>query len=181
MNKKFTFFLFICVICCSFKQPNYCKISDIIYFDYNKELCKDKHLFLVGKGGDMMHDVEKVHATYYSFEKMAVEDARRLYVEIAEGYISRYNENEQIRPYLHNYPFTINNFHIMIGFQDLDHRNTRFRGEGFVAMVANSKEDRIFYCTYDHEKEKFINLHDEPYATARAIVLSEKSRSQFHE
>jgi hypothetical protein len=174
MSKKFTFFLFIFVLCCSFKQPNYCKISDVIYLNYNKELCVKKNLILVGKGGGMMDDVEKVSASYISFEKMNVEEVRRLYVEVSEGYISRYNKSEQIRPYLHNYPFKISNFDIMISFRDPTREGDRHRGEGFVTLVFNGKNDQIVYYAYNHENEDFIELHKEPYEVARAIVTREK-------
>jgi hypothetical protein len=175
VNKKIVFFLIIFVICCSFKESKHCQLSDKIFFSYNKELLKNKHLFLIGSGGGMMDDIKKVNAYYVSFEKMNIEEARRLYVEVAEGYMSRYNENEQIRPYLHNYPLTIGNFKISIGFED---ETRKYRDQGLVAVVFNGKNNRIVYCTYDHEKEKFVDLLKEPYETAQAIVLSEKRRSQ---
>jgi hypothetical protein len=179
-NKNFIFIFCVFVICCSFKEIDYCNLSDKIFIPYNTELCKKRNLFLVGSGGAMMDDIQKVNASYFSFEKMTVEDARKLYVDIAEGYISRYNKNEQIRPYLHNYPFTIDNFHILIGFLDPSRTQSRHRGDGFVAMVVNSKKNRIFYCAYDHEKKKFVDLYEEPYETARAIVLSEKKQTRIN-
>ena len=152
-------------------QPKYCKISDRIFFAYNKELCKQKHLQLTGKGGAMMDDIQKVNANYVSFDRLTVEEARRLYVDVAEGYLCRYNQNEEIRPFLHNYPFTIGNFKIMIGFED---EQRRHMNQGFVALIYNGKEDRILYRAFDRELQKFVPLYEEPYETARDIVLKER-------
>src|ERR1700722_6640758 len=130
MNTKFVCLLFVFVICGAFSEPKYCKLSDRIFIPYNKELRKQKHLYLMGSGGAMMDDIQKVNAHYVSFERLNIEEARKLYIEVTEGYLCRYNQNEQIRPYLHNYPFTIDNLEVMIGFENEQHRHM---GQGFVA------------------------------------------------
>lgn len=161
----------ISILLCGFREPKYCKLSDRIFFPYNRILKKEKKIHLVGCGGAMAGDIKKVNSSYVSSEIMTLVDARRLFVEITEGYICRYNQNEEIRPYLHDYPVTDGNFKIMIGFED-EHR--RHRDNGYIALVFNIPErHRIYYCTYDQESGKFIDLHDESYETARAIVMQE--------
>lgn len=119
----------------------------------------------------MMGDIQEVDATYVSKDKISVEEARKLFVEITEGYICLYNQNEEIRTYLHNYPVTDGNFDIMIGFED-EYR--RHRNNGYVALVFNIPQRHwIYYCTYDPVKRKLIDLHDESYETARTIVMQE--------
>jgi hypothetical protein len=168
---KIILFPFLFSLFCGFKQPLYCKLSDKIYFSYNKEICNKNGLHLVGKGGAMMDDVQQVNAHYVSYDRLTVEEARRLYVDVAEGYLSRYNQNEEIRPYLHNYPFTINNFKIMIGFENENHQHM---DKGFVAVVSNiESKGIIYYSSYNHETKAFIDLHEEPYETAREIVMRE--------
>ncbi len=175
VTKNILVFSFLLSLLCGFKQPMHCKLSDKIYFAYNKEMCKRNRLSLVGKGGAMMGDIQQVDAFYDSYERLNVEEARRLFVDVAEGYISRYNQNEEVRPYLRNYPVTIDNFRIRIGFEN---ENRQHMDGGYVALVSyiNAKR-RIFYSGYDHETKKFTDLHEESYETALEIVQQEKSAS----
>ncbi len=117
-----------------------------------------------------MDDIQKINAHYVSFDSLGVEQARRLYVEVIEGYLCRYNGNEEIRPYLHDYPFTIANLKVTIGFQNEQRGRV---SQEFVALIFNSSKNWIIYSAYDHEQEKFIDLYEEPYETARDIVLKE--------
>ena len=119
-----------------------------------------------------MGDIQKINASYVSCDRMNVEEARRLYVDVVEGYLRRYNQNEEIRPYLHDYPFTIDNLDVKIGFEN---EQRHHMDRGFVALMYVSNKHRLLYRAYDHEKKKFINLYEEPYETARDIVLKECS------
>lgn len=171
LNKKkikFFFSFFVLMICCASSKPKYCQLSDRIFITYNKELKKQRGLYLEGKGGAMMHDVEKVIASYISLDRMSIKEARKLYIDVIEGYICRYNQNKQIRPYLRDYPFTVDNVEVMIGFENEEYKHM---DQGFVALMFIGKNQNLVYCTYDHEKQKFIDLHEEPYETACAIVL----------
>ncbi len=122
----------------------------------------------------MMDDVKKVNATYLSFAKLSVNEARNLYVEVVEGYLERFNRDEQIRPYLHNYPFTIENMKLMITFKDEYHR--RRDGED-VTLMFMARGNLVYYCSYDYEKEDFVDLHEEPYEEAVRIVRGGDSGS----
>lgn len=178
MNKKTITYaillLLVFMISTNFSEPKYCKLSDRIFIPYNKELQKQKNLYLTGSGGAMMGDIQKINAHYTSFDLLNVEEARRLFVEVAEGYLHRYNQNEPIRPYLHNYPFAIGNFEITISFKDEQYGRVN---QNYVALIFNTKDCKIYYGAYDHEKKKFIDLYEEPYETARDIVLKGKQGS----
>lgn len=157
----------------AFGEAIHCKLSDKIFMPYNRELQKQKRLFVIGSGGAMMGDIQKVNASYLSFERMNLEEARKLYIEVVEGYINQYNKDEPIRPYLHDYPVTIENFQVRIGYEN-DQR--KHMGEGYIAYVFKNKNN-VIYCTYDHEKKDFIDHHEEPYETARDIVLKNSCRN----
>lgn len=118
----------------------------------------------------MMNGIQKVNIHYVSLASLGVEEARRLYVGIIEGLLCRYNQNEEIRPFLKDYPLTIANLKVMIGFQNVQHNRVN---QEFVALIFNSSKNWIIYSAYDHEKKKFIDLHEEPYETARDIVMKE--------
>lgn len=167
MIKKI-FFVLCSLLLCGFKEPHYCKLSDRIFNLYNKELRQQKGLYLNGSGGAFMDDIKKINSSYKSYEPMTIELARQLYVEVIEGYLNRYNEDEKIRPYLHNYPFTIDNLNVMISFWD---KAKKRRDKGLVALIYIGKNQEIVYSTYDYEKKDFVKLHRETYSTAREIVL----------
>lgn len=162
------FFLFF--VACSFKQPKYCKLSDDIYFSYNKEICRKNKIYLVGKGGAMMNDIQTVNAHYVSLELLTIEQARRLYVDVIEGYLCRYNQNVQIRPYLHDYPFTVENLDVTIRFENGKRAVT---DEELVALIYVGKNNQVIFRAYDLISDKYTPLYTEPYETARDIVLKE--------
>lgn len=174
MKKNYIYFalLFLPFLLISFRYspPKYCRLSNKIVNEYNKELTKQKGLYLIGEGGAFMNDIQEVSLSYISYDASSVDQARRLYVEIAEGYLRRYNENVEIRPFLHNYPFTIDNLELMIGFED---ETNRHRGDGYIALMFIAR-DKLWYKGYDKEKQEFYPIHSETYAKAVEIVRNEQ-------
>ncbi len=170
MIKKFNLLSpFWMVLFCSFSHqtPEYIKISNKISSSYCRELNQSKGLYVTGSGGAMMGDIQEVGVHFISFTPSSIEEARRLYVEVTEGFLKRYNENEAVRPYLHNYPFTIENLEIMIRFAD---EARKHRGDWMVALVFTARKDQLFYCGYNYEKQQLYDIHKEPYSQAVEIV-----------
>jgi hypothetical protein len=168
MNKIYLLVIFVNFFSCS--TSKHCKISNKIFIAHNKELQKQKDIFLVGFGGAMMGDIQKVCAHYESHERLAVNEARSLYVEIIEGYLKKYNGDEVIRPFLHDYPFTIENLEVNIGFYDSIRQRI---DNGFVAYMFIGKNHMLIYKAYDPKTDEFIHLYDEPYEVARQIVYGQ--------
>mgnify|MGYP007027865603 CR=1 FL=1 len=151
----------------SFKEPKYCKLSDKILNEYSKELKQQKEMILIGHGGAMMNDIQEVCMHYISYDRLSVEEARKLYINLANGLLEKYNADEKIRPYLHNFPFSYNNLDIMIAFEDKLSR--RRLDDGSVALIFVAK-DNLFYDGYDSTTDKLYTLYKEPYAKAVEIV-----------
>lgn len=129
---------------------------------------------LIGEGGAMMGDIQEVFAHYIIRKEMSLVDARKLYIEVAEEFIKRYNDDEKIRKYLHNYPFTIENVELDISFENEQGDKPP---EGCVAYIytikKNEKDGTILYYR-DYKEGKLSPLHKEPYATAVEIVKNQK-------
>ena len=116
----------------------------------------------------MMGDIQAVALGFASYKALNVDEARKLYVNIVEEYLHRVNCNEEVRPYLHNYPFTINNLEFNIEF---DESNGRMKSDGHVAYVSFiASRNLIFYSSYDYKTHKFQDLHQESYEEALKIV-----------
>ena len=98
----------------SYQLPNYEKIADAITANTAKKLEEQKKLYLIGTGGRMMHDIQAMHMSFQFFHEVDLEEARELIVYALREYLSDINNNEEVRPYLHNYPFTAKNVEIRI-------------------------------------------------------------------
>jgi hypothetical protein len=134
---------------------------------YLKEVAIPRKLMLSGYGGAMVGDIQSVTLRFLSYHVLNVDAARILYVEMMEEFLVRINQNDKIRPYLHDYPFGIKNMELTIGFDDT---NGDILGDGHVAHMFISRNDTLYYEAYNHETEKFYNLHKENYRDALKIV-----------
>ena len=177
MNKVFIFFLFflgLFITPSTFAlnkippEPYYCKIIDRITHKYLKEYILPQGLDCICIGGSMVYDVKMVALGFVSYKALNVDEARKLYVNIVEEYLHRVNCNEEVRPYLHNYPFTINNLEFTIRFS---HPNGKRIADGHVAYMSFiASRNLIFYSSYDYKIDDFQDLHQESYEEALKIV-----------
>ena len=176
MNKKLIFlFLALLLIskndCCF--PMDYCKLANRIVSNYSRELAKERDLFLIGSGGAMMDDIKEINVFYVSFRALNVREARKQYIEVSEEFLKKINQNEKIRPYLHNYPFIFKNLDLKIMFKN---KNKSFQDEGDVALIFPARNHNIFYEGYDSEKKDFYSLHSETYEEALQIVREEANQ-----
>ncbi|MCH9625439.1 MAG: hypothetical protein S4CHLAM123_06130 [Chlamydiales bacterium] len=152
---------------CTIREANYCKMSNRIASSYAKEFAKPRELMLTGYGGAMMNDIQEVSLRFLSFNALNVDEARVLYVEMMEEFLCRINRNEEIRPYLHNFPFEEDNLKLSIGFED---SNRKITGDGHVALMSIARDHILFFAAYDPVKEEFYTLYEAPYEEALRIV-----------
>lgn len=125
----------------------------------------------------MMGGIQAVALGFASYKALNVDQARKLYVDIIEEYLHKVNGNEEVRPYLHNHPFTINNLEFTIEF---DEPNGRMKSDGHVAYVSFiASRNLIFYSSYDYKTHEFQDLHEESYEEALKIV-KESSHPQIN-
>jgi hypothetical protein len=107
----------------SYQSPvDYEKIADAITANTAKKLEEQKKLYLIGTGGGMMHDIQAMHMSFQFFHEVDLQEGRELIVYAVREYLSDINNNEEVRPYLHNYPFTAKNVEIMIFVYGPDRR-----------------------------------------------------------
>ena len=166
---KFIFSVFISFICMSFnyQEPNYCKIIDQITHGYLKEMAVPRGLTLTGYGGAMANDIQSVTLRFLSKNILNVREARILYVEMMENFLCRVNSHGKIRPYLHDFPFGIDNIKLTIGFVDSEGHTRR---DGGLTLMFIGKNHELFYCGYDSNAEDFYDLHQELYEEAFKLV-----------
>ena len=147
-------------------QKEYIKLVDRITANFTKELTKEKNMYLFGYGGRMMFDVEEISMSYNVVKHASIDEARRLFVEVAERYLARINADEKLRPFLHNYPFTINNLDLGIGFEN----EKRQAHDDLAYVVYRKKTGKIVYNANDPKEDMFYKIYEEPYEEAVRLV-----------
>jgi hypothetical protein len=88
-------------------------VNEIDYY-IGKDLAKNKQLYLIGTGGRAMLGIERnsLDFSYYRDEELKIEEARKDIVEVVSKYLQEINQKKELRPFLRNYPFTLENVEI---------------------------------------------------------------------
>ena len=102
--------------CSSFgyQSPRYVKLAHEITEKTAKKLKAQKNLYLVGTGGQMMDDIQMMAMSFYYYQEVNLKTARELITYVINEYLSTINSNKEVKPYLHEYPFTAKNVEIRI-------------------------------------------------------------------
>ena len=150
--------------CSSFNPPesNYGKIANAITAKTAKQLEEENGLILVGTGGQMMNDIQMMMMGFYFYHVVDVNDARQLLVNSVEAYLSAINANEDVRPYLHEYPFTASNVEIVIYFRNPDRSDVP---QGKIRIAAAKRGKLVYYIDYP-EKHTIKSIYEESYEDA---------------
>lgn len=162
----YLFFLLVLITLTSFTTPKYQKYAYKLMNSYSKQITKEANIEIIGTGGSMRKDVEKVTLHFVSHQKMDLESARKLYVKIVEGFLNKINTNEQIQPYLHNRPFTISNLDIKISFWDNKSKHFDEKSVAFVYFAKN----KIYYSYFFENTDSLEDLHGETYEEALKAI-----------
>ena len=158
--------LLLLFVLCSYREPDHVRAIDKLMSSYSKQVKKQWGLYLAGSGGAMMYDVKAVALDYECIANVTLEEARKLYVDLVEGFVDLVNKDEPVRPYLHNYPFTSSNCECSIMFLGKNHR---FHANEQITCVAKVKE-KIYYSGYDPVKDMLYDIYAEPYEEAVRLV-----------
>jgi len=144
------------------QMPNYEKIADAITGNTAKKLKKQKNLFLIGIGGRMMDDIQMMAMSFSYYHEVNVEQARELITYAINEYLADINNNQEIRPYLHEYPFTSKNVEIRLFIYGPDRRELSPEKIGYVSSIdgvleyytRSDKDHPICKETYEEALDK---------------------------
>src|SRR5262245_49222943 len=100
--------------------PPYEKLADEITLKTCEKLEVEKGLSLIGIGGRMMDNIKMMGICFELFHPIEVEEGRELLIFSMNEYLHDINNNEKIRSYLHEYPFTDKNIEIQIWIRNTD-------------------------------------------------------------
>ncbi len=89
-------------------------IADQVLARAAKKIETTKDLHLIGIGAQMLNEIEMLALSFQCLREVDLNTARELIVYSVQTLMAEVNENEEIRPYLKNYPFTSKNVEIRI-------------------------------------------------------------------
>ncbi len=115
-----------------------------------------------GHGGRFMHDVKGIELCFASPERSSIEEARSTLLGIHAILTKKVNEDLELRPYLHEYPFPSKGINVTLSFLD---RAGSHRDDGYIAN-AYIEEGRVFYSRKDKEADCLVTVHSESLAEA---------------
>ncbi len=148
--------------------PKHEKIANEITRSTSKKLKAENGLYLIGTGGSMMNDVKMMFMSFNYFNTIKIHKARDLLVHCVEEYLLNINNNEKIRPYLHDKPFGPKNIKIDIWFRNSD--NT-IPSIGELQCVSFSR-NKISYYIIDEKGGLGKSILEETYEEALARIVN---------
>ena len=87
------------------------------------QLKEEKELYPYGIGSEMMYQIKMLALGFRYYKEVNIAQARELLIRAGTVFLDTINSNEQIRQFLHNYPFKPENIEISIYLQKPDGSN----------------------------------------------------------
>lgn len=178
MNKIIYALLLTLTSCVKTPEQHHVKVINKLMGQTTREISKDHpNITTVGYGGRMMGDIQTVYLHFYCLANVDINEARKIYIECVERIKEAINNNMEIKPYLHTYPFTIEETDITINF--IDASGSFISQKDSIALVSFAKS-QIYYCFYDTTLPfggDFVDAHRESYEEALRIYQSELNRN----
>ncbi|MBX9744263.1 MAG: hypothetical protein K2X08_03520, partial [Chlamydiales bacterium] len=138
-----------------------------------KEVEKKYKFGCIMSGGSMPYDIAEVLLHFDTYQSASIEQAREWEVRLTERLAEMINQNEEIRPYLREYPFPASRIDIMLSFNTPKNSSP----SKSLQLVFHSK-NRILYSAKDPNNDCiYYSLKEEPYEEARKIVFGNDSVS----
>ncbi len=163
--------VFSSIFSCStvgYQSPRYVKLAHEITANTARKLEKEKKLYLVGTGGGMMHDIQAMHMSFDYYQEVDLQTARELIVYAVREYLSDINNNEEVRPYLHNYPFTAKNVEIRIWVSKPDRSNPSSGRIDYISAINGV----LNYYTRGEKQYSRKTIYEETYEEALSKIDS---------
>lgn len=164
--KKFA--LLILLLTCFFsceETPKHVQEANRVINIFTAYMENCEHFHLSTAGGAMMNKINKITLKYESCREIGIDKTRRLFVANVNKLLTLINSDLAVRPYLHRYPFTINDLNFSLSFYN---KKTRFI-QGINISYVFCAKGNIHYCNYDSE-ENLNTIFEEPYEEALKIV-----------
>ena len=160
----------------SFFKPSYSDIASNIIAKVGKNLAKKHKMDFVGTSGGMIDCVRMVGFSFQINRPVSRDEARYLIVDCVEELLKAFNENEKIRPFLMNYPFTEENVDIAIYIAHPQWSGAHEPNAGIVDIYTDKY---IVFKIRDKPAGKLLETSKELYQEALARVKKDSQSSKM--
>ena len=129
---------------------------------------KTKGLEQIGYGGALNDKIKKIHLYFFFKGQLNIDQARVLLVREVKNLLDIINSDENLQPYLLNYPFTPKNIKYTISLKNSDGSRVHFP---YVSLLY--LENNCVYYAYLNERDIFMpdKAHKETYQESLEKVL----------
>lgn len=134
------------------KKRNHEDIANEIMSKVANSLIKRHKMDWIGEGGGMMGSVYLLTLRFQIHHPMDRDEARERIVDCVELLLDAVNANEEIRPFLKNYPFTVKNVSVAI-FTDHPDGSDVFDPD--ISVVSVGKSGYVIYRTEEPNGPKY--------------------------
>ena len=163
-------FLFGCASL-GYQSPRYVKLAAEITEKTAQKLKGKKNLYLIGTGGGMMNDIQMMAMSFHFYQEVDLKKARELVVYAVNEYLLDINNNEEIKPYLHEFPFTAQNVEIRIFIYKPDRSRLPPEKIYYIASINGVLEYHI------RDSNPYQAIHEETYEEALKLVNNEMGQT----
>lgn len=159
MNRFLIVFLVISALISSgyINQDQFNDRAENIAHQIERYIKNETQLSLFCLGSACPNDLERIIVWFNAPYPSNIDHARNLFVYVSENLLYKINGDKEIRPYLHDYPYTIKNLEIQLVFAP--------DSEDSITNVIN-QEDKVIYCRKDPSLNSFVAVFSEPYVEA---------------
>lgn len=151
----------------------YGKYMDVIVADFSTYMTEIHQLNCKGSGGGFLKDINNIHLSFSGIKCLSIEESRSLIVECAEKFLKKINNDQQIKPYLSHYPYTVQGLTLMISFYSNNNLQQKRVPYEYVAFVFID-DAFVCYYRYNHTTSEFELLLEEPYSRACELANRKK-------
>ena len=156
------------------RDEDYEEIAVKIEKQFIRKMKKEKGLQCIGTGGGMMTDIQRMAISFQFFQEVDLAQARELLVSTTVEYLHAINSSREVRPYLHNYPFGLENIEVMMWVEDPNGKSIPIDQ---IAQMTLSNGVLSYYSYKYDPGNSYRELHKETYEEALKIVDAEKKAS----
>lgn len=136
---------------------NYQKESNKLVDEHIKYIKKNFNVYPAGVGGGMASEINRISLHSDCYKIVNVDQAREIFFDCVSDLLNRFNCCPKIRPYMHNFPFTIDNLHLILAFSTSEGKRPP---EPNVALITVGN-GKVFYAEYKHGLRDFNDIHIE--------------------
>lgn len=167
-------FIFLLLSSCGYEAkqnilpPNKESLANIITARVAKNIKAESKLYPCGSGGRVREHVERLALAFNYYEPLDIDSGRELLIYAAEKYKAALNSDEEIRPFLKNYPFENKNVEVVIYIQKPDGHDF---GYNKLCVIA-ARDGELVYFVHKDPNSLLSITHSESYEEAFEKVKS---------